>query len=135
MKKLFLLISLFCLILFLTPILVNAQEIVGRVPRAPQGLVPCGNPGQPACTINDFFIMLARIFNFIVWWVATPLAILMMTIGGIMIMISAGNPNLASKGKEALQWSAIGLALVFCSWLIVNFILTTLGFKGAWNVL
>ncbi len=124
MKKLFLLISLFCLILFLTPILVNAQ-----------GLVPCGNPGQPACTIEDFFIMLARIFNFIVLWVATPLAILMITIGGVMIMISAGNPNLAGLGKKALMWSIIGLALVFCSWLIVNFILKTLGYEGAWNVL
>jgi len=124
MKKLFLLISLFYLFLFLTPVLVNAQ-----------GLVPCGNPGQSACTIEDFFIMIRIIFNFIVWDIATPIAILMLTIGGIMIVISAGNPNLASKGKNILYMAVIGLALVFCSWLIINFILTTLGYKEAWNSL
>ncbi|MBI3631517.1 MAG: hypothetical protein HY219_01455 [Candidatus Staskawiczbacteria bacterium] len=123
MKKYFLLISLF--FLFLVPVLANAQ--------AP--LVPCGNPGQNPCIIEDFFIMLDRIFNFIVYFIATPLAILMLTIGGIMILISAGNPTLASKGKNILYLAIIGLALVFCSWLIINFILTTLGYQGAWNSL
>lgn len=114
----------FILLLFLAPVLANAQ-----------GLVPCGNPEQPACTIELFFEMLNRIFNFIVYFIATPLAILMLTIGGILIMISAGNPGWANMGKNILLVSAWGLVLVFCSWLIVNFILTTLGFKGAWNVL
>ncbi|MDO8486179.1 MAG: hypothetical protein Q7S77_00570, partial [Candidatus Staskawiczbacteria bacterium] len=115
MKKIFLLtISLF---LFLTPVLGSAQ-----------GLVPCGNPGQPACTIELFFEMLNRVFNFIVYFIATPLAILMLSIGGIMILISAGNPNLASKGKNILYIATIGLVLVFGAWLIINFILTTLGY-------
>lgn len=125
MKKLFLLISLFFLILFLTPVLISAQE----------PLVPCGNAGQKSCTIDDFFIMLARIFNFIVKFIATPLAVLMLTIGGIMILISAGNPTLAGMGKKILWVSVIGLVLVFCSWLIVNFILGALGYTKAWNVL
>ncbi len=121
MKKLFLLISLFFLFLLLTPVLANAQ-----------GLVPCNGPD---CTIESFFVLLDRIFNFIVKWITTPLAILMMTIGGIMILISAGNPGLATQGKNILWVSVIGLVLVFGSWLIVNFILTTLGYRWAWNVL
>lgn len=125
MKKLFLLTGLFFLILFLAPILANAQ--------AP--LVPCGNPGQAACTINDFFIMLARIFNFIVKFIATPLAVLMLAIGGVMILISAGNPNLAGTGRKILWVSVIGLVLVFGSWVIINFILGALGYTRAWNVL
>src|SRR3989344_1456643 len=133
MKKLFLLINLFILLLVLAPVLVNAQII----------LVPCGNAPGPTtfpcttnpCTINDFFALLNSIFNFIVYWIATPLAILMMTIGGIMLVISAGNPGLVSKGREILRWSAIGLVLVFCSWVIINFILVTLGYQGAWNTI
>ena len=81
MKKIFLLIGLFFLILFLTPVFTNAA------------IVPCGNPGQAQCTITDFFVMLGNIYNFIVWNIATPLAILGLTIGGIFILISAGNPN------------------------------------------
>ncbi|MBI3337450.1 MAG: hypothetical protein HY005_02385 [Candidatus Staskawiczbacteria bacterium] len=124
MKKLFLITLL---ILLLSPsIFVFAQ--IGP----PDSLVPCGGPD---CTIEDFFLMLAKIYRFIVWMIATPLAVLMMTIGGIMILISAGNPNLAGMGKKMLWVSAIGLVLVFCSWLIVNFILTTLGYQRAWNVL
>jgi len=122
MKKTFLLTIL--LFLFLTPVLISAQ-----------GLVPCGNPGQPNCTIELFFVLLDNIFNFIVYWIATPLAILGLTIGGIFILISAGNPNLAGKGKNILWVTTIGLVLVFCAWLIVNFILITLGYQGAWNTI
>ena len=121
MKKIFLLISLLFLTLFLAPILVNAQ-----------GLVPCNGPD---CTINSFFALLNNIFEFIVYFIATPLAILMIIIGGLMILISAGNPNLAGLGKKILWASIIGLALVFCSWLIINFILGAIGYKNAWNKL
>ena len=118
------------LILLVMPVIT-----MGQTYDPSQGLVPCGNPGQEDCSIKYFFTMLALIFDFTVKWVATPLAILMLTIGGIMIMISAGNPNLAGTGKKILWVSIIGLALVFCSWLIVNFILcTTLGYC-AWNTL
>lgn len=120
MKKI--LLSLI-LLLFLTPVLTNAQ-----------GLVPCGNPGQNPCTIAHFFIMLNNIFTFIVYWIATPLAVLMITIGGVMILISAGNPNLAGTGKKILWVSIIGLVLVFCSWLIINAILSALGYSN-WNTI
>jgi len=123
MKKIFLLISLFFLILSLTPVFTNAA------------IVPCGNPGQAQCTITDFFVMLNNIYNFIVWNIAAPLAILGLTIGGIFMMISAGNPQLLGTGKNILKMAIIGLVLVFCSWIIVNTILTALGYKGNWSVL
>ena len=129
MKKFFLLTALF--FLFLTfvfaPKFTNAQ--------IPSRLVPCGNPGEDACAINDFFVLLNNVYSYIVWVVATPLAILMITIGGVMILVSAGNPNLASLGKNILRWSIIGLVLVLCAWVIINFILTAMGYIniGTWN--
>ena len=92
-------------------------------------LVPCNGPD---CEISDFFLMLAKIYNFLVFWIAGPLAILAITAGGIMIMVSAGNQTFYTKGRQILMISVIGLFLVFCSWLIVNVILTTLGYKGTW---
>ncbi len=115
MKKLFLSIALFFLII---PALTNAA-----------GLVPCGNPGEPQCTILLFFAMLGRIYEFLVKDIAAPLAILAMTIGGVMILISAGNPNLMSTGKKIVYASIIGLFLVFSSWLIVDLILGALGYS------
>jgi len=65
-----------------------------------------------------FFQMLTTIYNFIVWILATPLAVIALIIGGILMMISAGNPNLMGTGKKILYSAIIGLALVFCSYLI-----------------
>lgn len=97
------------------------------------GLVPCGL--TCSCTISNFFVMLGRIFNFLMTMIVAPLATLMLIVGGIMILISAGNPGLATKGKQTLYLAIIGMALAFGSWVIINFILTTLGYAGAWNIL
>jgi len=116
-----LLILLF-LVLFLIPTLASAA-----------GLVPCGGAGEPVCSIGCFFVMLANIYNFIVGKIAPALAILALTIGGIILIISAGNPSAVGLGKKIIYSAIIGLILVYCSWLIINVILTTIGFNlGSW---
>ena len=62
--------------------------------------------------------------------IATPLAVVSISIGGIMILISGGNPNLAGTGKKILYSALIGLALVFCSYLIINSILKAVSGGG-----
>ncbi len=120
MKKIFPIIIL--LVFLAIPILANAADT--------GGIVPCDGPD---CTIASFFVMLARIYDFIVLWIATPLAVLMLIIGGVIIIISAGNPNLAGLGKKMVTAAIIGLALVFCSWLIIDVILGALGYNmGTW---
>ena len=79
--------------------------------------------------------MLARIFDFAIKWIITPLAVLMLTIGGILILISAGNQNLFTLGKNTLYAAIIGLVLAFGSWLIISFILNALGYTGNWSTL
>ena len=123
MKKIVLPIILFCLLLFI---------IIPNFAGA-QGIVPCGNPGQDACTIKYFFVMLVNIYEFIVKMIATPLAVIAIIVGAIFMMISGGNPNLMSRGKEVLKLAIIGLVLVFGSYLIIDFILTTIGFTGNWQ--
>jgi len=96
------------------------------------GLVPCDGAD---CTIPKFFEMLVNIYRFIVFTIAVPLGIIALSVAGVMILISAGNPGLANKGKSILWLAIIGLTLALCSWLIINFILTTLGYKGNWDIL
>jgi hypothetical protein len=80
--------------------------------------------------------MLVKIYNFIVQDIATPLAIISLTVGGILMMMSAGNPNLMTLGKKIFYAAIIGLALVFGSWVIINTIaVTILGYSfnaGNW---
>jgi len=111
MKKIFL--SVISLSTIVAPSLAKAD-----------GLVPCNGSD---CTISSFFTMLGSIYSFIVFQIATPLAIIAVTVGGILMMISAGNPNLMGTGKKVFYSAIIGLVLVFCSVLIINFILTAIG--------
>ena len=93
----------------------------------------CGMSGQDPCGIKDFFQMLVNLYSFIVIALATPLAVIAITVGGIFMMVSAGNPNLAGTGRKIIYTSIIGLILVFAAYLIIDFILcTTLGFC-AWS--
>lgn len=84
MKKNILLLSLLSILLI--PISVSAQT----------GIVPCTDN----CTLTDFITMIGNIYNFIVFSIATPLAVIAIIIGGVLIMTSAGDPNRMSVGKK-----------------------------------
>jgi hypothetical protein len=126
MKKIFLAGILFCLLsIIFIPVFANAA------------IVNCGNAadGSDACTICNFFETLVNIYNFLVTDIATPLAVIAIIIGAIFMMASAGNPNLMSKGKTILYSAIIGLVLVFGSYLIINFVLTTIGYAQSWGTI
>lgn len=140
MKKIFLPIFLFCLVLlFFVPFSIKSVEDPAC---GSTGIVRCGcsTPTYDAdekctncCEISDFFAMLGRIYEFIVKIIAIPLAIIAITIGGILMMISAGNPNMMSLGKKIFYSAIIGLVLVFCSYLIIQTILSILDYKNLTN--
>lgn len=102
------------------------------------GFVPCGlktkytATGVPdgvicPCTLDHFFLMLGDIYTFVVYNIATPLAILMIIIGAGLMMASAGNPNTFNLGKKTVYAAIIGIIFVFGALLIVNTILNILG--------
>lgn len=112
-KKIFLpIILLYLLSIIFVPLLAKAA------------IVTCDGPN---CDIDKFFEMLGKIYDFIVKDIATPLAVIAVAVGGILMMISAGNPNLMSIGKKVFWSAIIGLALVFCSYLIIKFIINAMG--------
>jgi len=134
MKKILLIALILIPILIIFPNAIQAKECPPP-PNAPAlYLVHCGQDASCPCEIGDFFAMLARIYNFLVWNIAGPLAILAITIGAVVLMTSAGNPAQAGTGKKILWAAIIGLVLVFLSWLIINTILEAIGYTGAWNV-
>lgn len=50
-------------------------------------------------------------------------ALLMFVYGGFLWLTSGGNPERIKKGKDTLIWAAIGLAFIFSSYIIANFII------------
>lgn len=111
MKKIFLTIALLCLIsVILSPGLVMAG-----------GLVNCGDDGPSSCDLNALKGILDTIYKTLKK-IAIPLATLAIMAGGIMMMISAGNPNLMSMGKITFWSGIIGLVLTLGAGAIINLV-------------
>lgn len=97
-------------------------------------------PGSPEDTgyrtgdyeLNDIIIIVVRISELILRLVGS-LALLFFIYGGVMFLISSGNKEQISKAKGILKASAIGLIIVFASFVIIQLVLRALGVEGAEN--
>jgi hypothetical protein len=87
------------------------------------------------CQLTHAFILTVNIYKFVLWYVMIPFAGLMVVVGGVLLVVSAGNPGLASTAKKILLYTLIGMALALASWLIVDIILKTVGYTGNWQTL
>jgi len=141
MKKTFLIFFVSLALLLLFSGTAKAVSCVGGHPelfpdpspgQAP-AIVQCGQFPDCPCDLGDFFLTLLRIYNFAVYFIALPLATLMVIIGGVLILISGGNPNRAATGKNILKFAIIGLVLAFGSWLIIDVVLKAIGYMGNWT--
>ena len=85
------------------------------------------------CGLSHVFILIFNIYKFIVFKIATPLAALLMVLGGIMWVVSAGNPGLLDMGRRMFKGAIWGIVLIFGSWIIVNVVLIAIGYTGGWS--
>ncbi|MFA6393583.1 MAG: pilin [Patescibacteria group bacterium] len=88
--------------------------------------------GATNCSLNDFVRIGLNAVQ-LIFGLAGSLALLFFIYGGIMWVISGGNPDRVKKGQDALKNAVIGLVIIFTSYMIINFVMTTLGYKGTWN--
>lgn len=51
-------------------------------------------------------------------------ALLYLVLGGLTWLTSQGSPDKVKKGKETLLWAVSGLAMIFFSYAILNYIFT-----------
>ncbi|MBP8618064.1 MAG: hypothetical protein KBI15_02425 [Candidatus Pacebacteria bacterium] len=89
-------------------------------------LVPTENYEEGIYTLEDFEDMAIFIGRVILGF-AGAAALIMFVIGGIQMIIAAGNSENFKKGQQTLINALIGLAVIFCSYMIINFVLTTVG--------
>ncbi len=84
----------------------------------------CGNSGT--CSLEDIMIVFANTGNYVIGLIGA-VVLLMYIIGGIYFITSGGNAERRNKGKEYLKKSTIGLLIVMSAWLIIMFLLRSLG--------
>ncbi len=110
------------------------------------GLVHCGKPVTTAttvgtltyspgqvipCNFGDFLKLINDIITFILVDLSLPIAAIMFTYAGFLMVSSGGSTESRGKAKTIFTNTALGLIFVAGAWLIVKTLLTATGFTGA----
>jgi hypothetical protein len=88
----------------------------------------CINSGS--CTLNDFVMIAVRVSQ-IILGITGSLALLFFIYGGVMFLISGGSSERVTQAKNIIIGAAVGLVIVFTSFMIIQFVFTALGIPGA----
>lgn len=80
-------------------------------------------------TVGAFLDLAQNIIKYI-FGISGALALLMFIYGGFLWLISMGESKRTQQGQEVLIQASTGLAIIFCSWLLVNFVVATLTNKS-----
>lgn len=93
-------------------------------------LVQC----KDGCGWNDLMTLINTVITFILFRMAIPIAAIMFAYAGILLLTSGGDPAKKTKAKELFTGVAIGLIIAAAAWLIINTILSILGYQhtGTW---
>jgi len=87
------------------------------------GWVPIGSSPIQISSINSLIGTVIRA----ILGVVGSLALLMFVFGGLAWLTSGGNEKRVAAGKDTIIWAAIGLVIVFFSYVIVKFVLEAVG--------
>ena len=90
-----------------------------------QGLVQCGNPGQPACNLCSFLELVKTLINFAIQ-ITFAFAGLFITIGAFVIMTAGGSETRVSEGKKMMTTAIIGMVIMLTAWLILGTVIQIL---------
>jgi hypothetical protein len=92
------------------------------------GLVSAQTVENPlkAAGINDFPTLLEKIAT-AVGGIVASLAFLMLIVAGIFFLLSAGNPNMLGRAKQALTYAIIGAAIGLAAGALVGLLKAVVG--------
>jgi hypothetical protein len=105
------------------------------------GLVKCGtvrdseNKITNPCTFSDIITLINTVINFIFLNLALPLAAIMFAYAGFELVTSGGETSKREKAKKIFINVAIGLVLAAGAFLIVQTVLSVVGYTdvATWN--
>jgi len=79
------------------------------------------------CQLCHSFVMIDGIIDYVLISIIPYVTVLMLVIGGIMFYFGGTKPELLGKSKTLFKGVAIGLVLIYGSYMIVGFFLSVLG--------
>jgi len=88
-------------------------------------VVPSITPRQPQGVPSDLWGIIRNLFNFAIN-VSGVIFTVLLLIGGLMYLGSAGDEGAVTKAKNLMLAAIIGLVIVLSAWTVSNFVLTKL---------
>lgn len=88
----------------------------------------CGN-----YELNDFVVLAINASKWILGMVGS-LSLIMFIYGGIIFLISGGSSEKLSQAKKIIVAAVIGLVIVFTSYLIIKFVMGTMGLSWSGKI-
>jgi hypothetical protein len=114
--------------------LLTASATYGALLTEPHGENPGCPPGYSGnCgnySLDDFTLLAINASRIVMGFVGT-LALLMFVYGGVLYLVSAGSSETVKKATNILIAAIIGLVIVFTSFIIIKFVLKSMGIE--WN--
>lgn len=99
-----------------------------------QGLVPAPRGGEGNYELIDFVILGVNISKWILGMVGS-LSLIMFIYGGFIFLISSGASDKIAQAKKIIIAAVVGLIIVFTSYIIIKFVLGTLGLDWSGTVI
>jgi len=84
-------------------------------------------PTSTGCQWPQLIQLINNIISFLLFNVSVPLATISFIWAGFLYMSSAGDTGKIAAAHEIFRKVIIGMVIAFAAWLLVHFIVTTLG--------
>ena len=129
MKKIIILLFISTFLILTVPVVSAAAQSNPKLFTllATPGTVSLPNPLGKGKT--DIPTLLGNVINSVLGIIGS-LALVMFIYGGATWMLSAGNQEQVTKGKNILIWATLGLVIIFTAYALVRFVLTTVTGAG-----
>lgn len=131
---------------FETNTFATSTAFAATAPDTSGGIVPCGretdnpktaNNETDACTLCHL-ALIANNFILFIFGIASACALLAFMVASLIFVFASANPANKSQARKAVINIVQGYAVIFCAWLIVDFVLSAWGFidplGGEWSV-
>jgi len=83
---------------------------------------------QNPLTSDEFNSLITNISSFL-FWIAAPVASLIIAIAAFIMLTGGGNPEKIKQAKNMIIWALVGLIIIFLSIALVNFLKAILGVR------
>ena len=129
-KKIIIILFFFLIFGFASIVNADTDTQATTDPKTPPGTsnpVSLPNPINipPANQSNPIPYLLGNIISYVMGIIGS-LALVMFIFGGATWMLSGGNQERVTKGKQILIWATLGIVIIFTAYAIIRFLLTTL---------